>query len=60
MHYFGGMQVVLSQLEPWMFDSLINVGCGGGRFLRRPVVEYSSLDTSVLIPWSDQSLWFAV
>ncbi len=31
--YLGGMQIVLDQLEKYSFGSLIDVGCGDGRFL---------------------------
>lgn len=51
MHYLGGMRVVLDQLNGWSFDSLVDVGCGDGRFLRelavnRPPVETLGIDYS--------------
>jgi len=32
--YLGGIQVVLNELDDLAFDSLIDIGCGDGRFLR--------------------------
>ena len=32
--YLGGMEVVFDQLKKLSFDSLIDIGCGDGRFLR--------------------------
>lgn len=40
--YFGGMQVVFDQLETLSFDSLVDIGCGDGRFLREASKRYSS------------------
>lgn len=34
MHYLGGLELILSQLSKLTFNSLIDVGCGDGRFLR--------------------------
>lgn len=34
MHYLGGIQLILEQIDSYSFDSLIDVGCGDGRFLR--------------------------
>jgi SAM-dependent methyltransferase len=44
MHYLGGIRVVLDQLDPWSFDSLIDVGCGDGRFLRELLTKRPSVD----------------
>ena len=33
-YYLGGIQVVLDQLKTITFNSLIDIGCGDGRFLR--------------------------
>ncbi len=38
--YLGGMQVALDQLAPARFDSLIDIGCGDGRFLREAHAHY--------------------
>lgn len=51
LHYLGGIQVVLDQLEGLAFDSLLDVGCGDGRFLRElhrrfPEVEALGIDYS--------------
>jgi len=38
--YLGGLQVVFDQLENLSFDSLIDIGCGDGRFLREVAKRY--------------------
>ncbi len=38
--YLGGMQVVLDQLAQARFDSLIDIGCGDGRFLREAQTRF--------------------
>ena len=38
--YLGGMQVVFDQLAKLSFDSLIDIGCGDGRFLREAARRY--------------------
>ncbi|WP_259252194.1 class I SAM-dependent methyltransferase [Salinibacter ruber] len=38
--YLGGLQVVFDQLESIDFDSLIDVGCGDGRFLHEMSDRY--------------------
>jgi 2-polyprenyl-3-methyl-5-hydroxy-6-metoxy-1,4-benzoquinol methylase len=58
MHYLGGMRVVLDQLEPWSFDSLIDVGCGDGRFLRELATERPSVD-ALGIDYSERSIAMA-
>ncbi|RCU48005.1 class I SAM-dependent methyltransferase [Haloplanus salinus] len=58
MHYLGGMRVVIDQLEPWSFDSLIDVGCGDGRFLRELAAERPSVD-SLGIDYSERSIAMA-
>lgn len=45
MHYLGGMEVVLNQINSWTFDSLVDVGCGDGRFLRELAAERPAIDT---------------
>ena len=49
--YLGGMQVVSDQLESSTFESLIDIGCGDGRFLREmwhrhPDTELMGVDYS--------------
>jgi len=34
MRYFAGIELVLAQLENLKFSSIIDIGCGDGRFLR--------------------------
>jgi SAM-dependent methyltransferase len=58
MYYLGGIHVVLDQLEPWSFDSLINVGCGDGRFLRELAAKRPSVDT-LDIDYSELSIAMA-
>lgn len=38
--YLGGMQLALDQLADACFDSLIDIGCGDGRFLREVANRY--------------------
>jgi SAM-dependent methyltransferase len=38
--YLGGMQLALDQLANTPFDSLIDIGCGDGRFLREVAGRY--------------------
>lgn len=42
--YLGGMQVVFDQLEKIKFSSLIDIGCGDGRFLSELVKAYPNTD----------------
>lgn len=58
MHYLGGMRVVLDQLDAWTFDSLIDVGCGDGRFLRELAAERPSVET-LGIDYSERSIAMA-
>jgi len=43
--YLGGIEVVLDTLADRSFDSVIDIGCGDGRFLRELRGEYPDLDT---------------
>lgn len=50
-HYLGGIRLVLEQLEGLPFDSLVDFGCGDGRFLeevarRHPSAELLGVDHS--------------
>lgn len=38
--YLGGIQVVLDQLATLSFDSLLDIGCGDGRFIREVAIRY--------------------
>lgn len=38
--YLGGLKVVLDQLEDLSFSSLVDIGCGDGRFLREMGERY--------------------
>ncbi len=58
MHYLGGIQLVLEQINSYSFDSLIDVGCGDGRFLRELATEYPSVDT-LGIDYSERSIAMA-
>jgi 2-polyprenyl-3-methyl-5-hydroxy-6-metoxy-1,4-benzoquinol methylase len=40
MHYLAGMELVLSELKKLTFDSLLDVGCGDGRFLKEVTSEF--------------------
>lgn len=42
--YLGGLKVVLDQLSDFAFDSLIDIGCGDGRFLREANHRYPDKD----------------
>jgi len=42
--YLGGLKVVLDQLDDLTFDSLVDVGCGDGRFLREAKERYPEKD----------------
>jgi SAM-dependent methyltransferase len=44
--YLGGMQLVLDQLGDKVFRSLIDIGCGDGRFLREAASRFA--DTRLL------------
>lgn len=43
--YLGGIQLVLEQLSRDEFSSLIDVGCGDGRFLREVALAYPNVRT---------------
>lgn len=40
IRYLGGLERVLSELEKIKFDSLIDIGCGDGRFLREAAARF--------------------
>jgi SAM-dependent methyltransferase len=56
--YLGGMKVVLDRLQNMSFESLIDIGCGDGRFLRELRGHYP--ETRLLgIDYSIQSIRLA-
>ena len=44
MRYLGGIELVLSRLNSVNFESLLDIGCGDGRFLREVSRRYSNID----------------
>lgn len=58
MHYLGGMQVVLDQLANWSFDSVVDIGCGDGRFLRELHDKYPDVEL-LGVDYSDRSIAMA-
>ena len=56
--YLGGLMLVLDQLQPYRFASLIDIGCGDGRFLREAAKVYPDahllgVDYSLTLPLRD-------
>lgn len=43
LHYLGGLHIVLKQLENLSFNSLLDIGCGDGRFLRAAAEFYPNV-----------------
>ncbi|WP_440989456.1 class I SAM-dependent methyltransferase [Haloarchaeobius baliensis] len=58
MHYLGGMRVVLDQLADWSFDSVVDIGCGDGRFLRELHDAYPAVE-SLGVDYSERSIAMA-
>jgi SAM-dependent methyltransferase len=58
LHYLGGMQVVLDHLPDGSFDSLVDVGCGDGRFLREVTAERPDL-RALGVDYSERSIGMA-
>jgi SAM-dependent methyltransferase len=42
--YLGGLQVVSDQLDKLQFNSLVDIGCGDGRFLREVAKRYPKIE----------------
>ena len=42
--YLGGIKIVFDQLEEDSFKSLLDVGCGDGRFLKEVSMRYSDIE----------------
>lgn len=58
--YIGGMKAVLAQLRDVEFSSLIDIGCGDGRFLREVSNIYSLPERSLLgVDYSDRAIALA-
>lgn len=58
MKYLGGLEVVLDQLKAVEFSSLIDIGCGDGRFL--PEVKSRFPETKLLgVDYSDRAIALA-
>ncbi len=53
--YLGGIQVVLDQLKQLSFNSLIDIGCGDGRFLREVYQQYPG-KTLLGIDYSERAI----
>ncbi len=58
IHYLGGIRVVLDQLEDCQFGSLVDVGCGDGRFMRELDAAYPDVD-SLGVDYSERSIAMA-
>lgn len=58
MRYMGGIELVLSELQKVRFSSLLDVGCGDGRFLREVAAKHP--DVQLLgIDYSQKAIAFA-
>lgn len=58
MNYLAGLELVLSILDEIAFTSLLDVGCGDGRFLREATKRYPELET-LGIDYSENAVLFA-
>lgn len=58
MHYLGGMRVVENVLREMSFDSLVDVGCGDGRFLAKLSQSYPEA-TLLGVDYSERSIGMA-
>jgi len=56
--YLGGFRVVLDRLTDLEFDSLVDIGCGDGRFLRELDSEYPDVETFG-VDYSERAIDFA-
>jgi 2-polyprenyl-3-methyl-5-hydroxy-6-metoxy-1,4-benzoquinol methylase len=56
--YLGGIQLVEEQLSEIEFDSLIDIGCGDGRFLKEIESKYPEVDT-LGVDYSQRAINFA-
>lgn len=58
MRYMAGIELVLSVLKENVFKSVLDVGCGDGRFLRE-VLNFCPDATCLGIDYSDKAIAFA-
>lgn len=58
MHYLGGIEAVLAQVRKHDFNSLVDIGCGDGRFLREAAVEFPA-KTLCGVDYSDRAIQLA-
>jgi SAM-dependent methyltransferase len=56
--YLGGMQIVFEQLEKMPFKSLIDLGCGDGRFLREVGKRYPGAEV-IGVDYSERCIQMA-
>ena len=56
--YLGGLEIVFEQLENVAFASLVDIGCGDGRFLREVTAAYPDVE-SVGIDYSERCIQMA-
>jgi SAM-dependent methyltransferase len=56
--YLGGVKVVLDQLRKHSFDSLVDIGCGDGRFLKEVAATYPNIRT-LGIDYSERAIRLA-
>ena len=58
MHYLAGIKIVLDQLDHFSFNSLVDIGCGDGRFLREVARRYPNVRLLGL-DYSERAIRFA-
>lgn len=56
--YLGGIKVVLDQLRQRSFESLVDIGCGEGRFLKEVAATYSEIQT-LGVDYSERAIQLA-
>lgn len=58
MHYLAGIEAVIAQLKKYHFESIIDIGCGDGRFLRE-VSNHFILDKAIGVDYSTRAISLA-
>lgn len=58
IHYLGGMEVVRDLLGDLSFDSLVDIGCGDGRFLSEMAQSYPEVEM-LGVDYSERSIGIA-